>query len=477
MSELKLEVFETDKPISPIVFYIYRVNPVEQCLNIQEFMRSSVRKIFLHTGVPIFTDDRWAYAISKLENLNVDDSFRILFEREEELGIQENKRIYSDYAKYLIKERIKQVKYLKYSKYKVGYDSITTPWIFEEKNVVSSDDKAIRLRRKFGFSIEISDEGKLRAWMNVSSEFESKKTVYDLLMTNSCVNGLKVVNDWGCGETGEVVSVGPETIIDPLPNFPASSLKQYMIDRREHRVEACSDDSSVVRVMFRNKKLPYYYYPQALKPVITYEKILSLDPYFSKKISKFTKLDMKSRQAILKEFVSDIGKIAALNDVEFILKYVNAKNIGYCERKIDCPLIICGNNRKLKYNEQSKVFSNGFYKQPNDMVKFAYFYPDGMEDLMRSFAKAMTDFLQKGIIFGNSKFLSPKLMSSELKAACNRGYPLGDPINYKKLVRSLSDENKFDVAIVLVPSEEDETDPYSVFKTAWAEKNIPSQTT
>ena len=94
---------------------------------------------------------------------------------------------------------------------------------------------------------------------------------------------------------------------------------------------------------------------------------------------------------------------------------------------------------------------------------------------MRNFAIEMTNYLIKGNLFGDKRFLVPKLMLSEVKAVCNQAYKLGDPINYKKLVRYLSEEKKFDIAIVLVPTEEDESNPYSVFKTAWAEKNIPSQ--
>ena len=154
---------------------------------------------------------------------------------------------------------------------------------------------------------------------------------------------------------------------------------------------------------------------------------------------------------------------------------VKAEEIGYKEQTFNCPTIICGNGKKLSYNKQSMVFANGFYKQPDNPVKFAYFYPKGKENLMRSFAIAMTDYLKKGQLFGETKFLIKDLMLSEIKAECHQEYELGDSLNYKKLVRSLSEEKKFDIAIVLVPTEEDESNPYSTFKTAWAEKNIPSQ--
>ena len=184
---------------------------------------------------------------------------------------------------------------------------------------------------------------------------------------------------------------------------------------------------------------------------------------------------MKSRQIIAQYFLRDIVNLSLLNDLEFIPDYIDAEQIGYTEQKFECPTIICGNGRKLSYSKQSMVFGNGFYKQPEKTGRFAYFYPKGKKDLMRSFAISLTDFFIKGQIFGDSKFMIPNLMTSELKTVCNQEYEIGESINYKKLVRSLSEEIKFDVAIVLVPTEEDESNPYSTFKTAWAEKNIPSQ--
>ncbi len=293
------------------------------------------------------------------------------------------------------------------------------------------------------------------------------------MLGTDIIQGLQVTNDWGRGESGTILSVGPETVSDDLKDF--KSLKQYMIDtKQDWRIKDCPDNTPVVHVKLYNKT-ELCYYPQALKPIITLEKISSENPEFSKLIEKHTKLDMKSRQIIAQYFLRDIGNLSLLNDLEFIPDYIDAKKIGYTEQKFECPTIICGNGRKLSYNKQSIVFSNGFYKQPEETVRFAYFYPQGKEDLMRSFAISITDFFIKGQIFGDSKFMIPNLMTSELKAVCNQEYEIGDSINYKKLVRSLSDEKKFDVAIVLVPTEEDESNPYSTFKTAWAEKNIPSQ--
>ena len=476
MSNLKLEVFESDKPIEPVIFYVYKLVPTELCSNIQHFMRSSASKISHRTKIKAFTDDRRIFCISKLDNLDIDKSFVISFENEEKLNVQDHKIIYSNLAEYYIKESLRKHTVEKYgrvsSKYKIGND-VTTAWIFELNDVLSSNDKQFRLRRKFDFSVKISNENKLHLWLNVKSEFESNKTVSDLHKQNIPLEGLKVTNDWGRGESGIIISIGPETVCDPLSGF--KPLKQYMIDsKQEYRIKDCPDDTPVVHVRLHNKtKLAYY--PKALKPVVTLERISKENPAFSKQLEKYTKMDMKSRQNISKIFLSDVGKLSNLNNIEFIPVYVDAEKIGYREKKIECPTIICGNGRKLNYNKQSMVFANGFYKQPENPVKFAYFYPEGKENLMRCFAIEMTNYLIKGKLFKESKYLIPKLMSSEVIAVCKQEYKIGDAINYKKLVRSVSNENKFDIAIVLVPTEEDESNPYSTFKTAWAEKNIPSQ--
>ena len=474
MPNIKLEVFETDKPIQPILFQIYTITPKEQISSIQEFMRSVAGKISYRSNTRAFTDDKKIFTLEKIANFNIDDSFEIAFEKEESLDILSNKKIYADVVDYRIKENLRSIKFAqKYNKYKVS-NTITSAYISEIKATLTSQDKQFRLRREYNYTIKISDEKKIQLWLNISSELETKKTIYDLINEKKYVEGMKVINTWGdISGCGIIKAVGPETVIDELPNF--TSLKQYYAgNKSESKTKDCPDNTPVVYVKMKNGK-ELYYYPQALKPVVTLERVSAECPSFSKQIEKYTKLDMNSRYAIAKEFLSDIGNLKEINNVKFIADYILPEKIGFGEKVFSCPKIICGNKKLIDYNKLSFVFSNGFYKQPQDSVKFAYFYPQEKKDLMRKFAIALTDFLQKGSLFKQSNFLIPNLMQSELKAVCNEEYEIGDMTNYKKLVRSISDKNSFDVAIVLVPTEEDESNPYSTFKTAWAEKNIPSQ--
>lgn len=474
MGKLKLEVFESDKEIKPITFYVYEAVFVEQPSNIQQFMRSIAGKISYRANQKAFTDDKNIFTFEELSDINIDSSCKLTFVRKEELNVTENKKVYQDVIDYYIRDKLQTIKIQdKYSKYKIA-DTISSPWIYELNQVLSSSDKQFRLRRDYNYTVRISDDNKVQLWLNISSEFESKSTVYDLLNKNQDVIGLKVTNNWGkFGEKGLITAIGPETVCDDLPNF--KSLKQYMIDtKQDFRIKECKDDTFVAHVKMNNGK-EICYYPQALIPVVTLERIANINPDFSKKIEKYTKLDMKTRQQIAKDFVTDIGILEKLNNISFNLYYVDSERIGYREQSYPVPKIICGNNRKIDYNKQSFIFGNGFYKQPEKQIKFAYFYPKGKEDLMRNFAICLTDFLQKGSLFGYSKYMIPNLMNSEFKAVCNADYEIGDITGYKKLVRNIPEDKTFDVAIVLVPTNEDESNPYSIFKTAWAEKNIPSQ--
>ena len=474
MQNLKLEVFESDKAIKPICFYVYRAVPNNQDFGVQQFLRSVTGKITNRLQVPAFTDDKKIYTLTKLDNLDFDKSFNLVFEKTEILNINDNKKVYAEVAEFYIKENLRQKKVSfnksEYSKYKVQ-NAVTTAWIFEIGNALKSDDKQFRLRRRFDFSVKISDENKIQLWSDICCEFETEKNVYNFLDEDRNKVGLEVKNYWGKnGETGVVQSVGPETVVDALPNF--EPLKKYMMGKNERRIYECPDNSLVVRVKMKNEKT-ICYYPQSLKPIITREWLANENPAFSKKTEKYSKLDMATRQRIFKEFLSDIGELENLGKLRFNDSFVDANKIGFSELQVPCPKIVCGNDRKIDYNKLSFVFSNGFFRQPKKPIRFAYFYPQGQIGLMRQFAISLTNFLQKGQLFGDSKYLIPNLASLELKAVVNKEYKLGDTTDYKRLVRSVPDD--FDVAIVLVPTEEDETNPYSTFKISWAERKIPSQ--
>ena len=120
MSKIKLEVFETDKSIQPILFQIYTITPKEQVSSIQEFMRSAAGKISYRSNTCAFTDDKKIFTLEKIADSNIDDSFEITFEKEETLDILSNKKVYTGVVDYYIKENLRSVTFAeKYKKYKV----------------------------------------------------------------------------------------------------------------------------------------------------------------------------------------------------------------------------------------------------------------------------------------------------------------------------------------------------------------------
>ena len=110
MAKLKLEIFESDNSIKPVSFYIYKIIAKEQGSSIQQFMRSAAGKISYRLSIPAFTDDKRVYSLSELPKLDVDDSFTIVFEKQEVLSVKENKGLYADLADYYIREILKTKK-------------------------------------------------------------------------------------------------------------------------------------------------------------------------------------------------------------------------------------------------------------------------------------------------------------------------------------------------------------------------------
>lgn len=256
---IKLEVFESDGSINPILFYVYKAVPKDQNYSVQQFMRMAASQIESKTNVPAFTDDRRIYTLSKVDGFISAFPFKINFEKEETLDIENHKKIYADVIDYFIKGKLETIKFAdKYRKYTIA-GKVTSAYISELKGILKSNDGQFRLRREFDYSVKISGENKVQLWLNVSSRFETKKIIFDYINESKNVIGMKAANCWGkYGETGIITAVGPETVVDELPNF--KPLKQYMIETNQASfIKNCPDDSPVVRMKMRNGKEICYY--------------------------------------------------------------------------------------------------------------------------------------------------------------------------------------------------------------------------
>lgn len=82
---------------------------------------------------------------------------------------------------------------------------------------------------------------------------------------------------------------------------------------------------------------------------------------------------MNYRYEILKRFVSDIGTIKELNNLRFEKIYMdNIESLGYEQGQLKDPVLIGG---KGILKDKIHVFKSGFYKSPNDEIKFGVIYP------------------------------------------------------------------------------------------------------
>lgn len=101
----------------------------------------------------------------------------------------------------------------------------------------------------------------------------------------------------------------------------------------------------MVKVKLQSGK-SYPYYPQALKPVLTREKVGQIDAPFSLQIDSYVKRDMQTRLQL------DIGSLSELSDLEFNTETCTVEEIGYTKGKVPLPKLICGKDKALECGKE-----------------------------------------------------------------------------------------------------------------------------
>ena len=242
-----------------------------------------------------------------------------------------------------------------------------------------------------------------------------------------------------------------------------------------YRVENLPDQTPVVRVELQAGKI-YPYYPQALKPVLTREKVGQIDARFSMTIEKYIKRDMITRIELDKDFIRDTGSIAQLGDLEFENDMCNVKELGYLKGKVESSALTCGQGKRLRCGEEFKVFNYGFYQKPDEKIKIGYIYPKNTVDLIKAVVNGICEFAAYGKYQGEKDaYIIPGLLDIQMKPMIKEEYELGDITDYKRAAQRLRKVEGIDIVIGIVPDGMDEDGPYNPFKTIWAEANIPSQ--
>lgn len=480
--KLKLEVFASKQIIPDCSFYIYELVSSNLEDNPIKVIRSACRKLSnFNSSIGIFENGKQIISTEEISNLPTNLDFDIKYVGYQNLKVAGNKGVYEGYIRFLIREKLKKILVMdKYYKYSVRSD-ITSGW-FPMGNglfgTYDSSDKSIRLARKYGIRIEVRDDGKAYLWLNTSSLFISKLTIMDLLNKGMEVRGLEVKNEWSnFKQSGILADVCDFTVTDPVGFY--SSLKKYYIEKRKEAyfVENLPDDTPVVKIRLNQvKNNEVFYYPQALKPIITREYITNYDPEFSTRIESVVKRNMQRRIQSDIEFITDIGELETLGGLAFENSCCEPKELGYKWGFVNLPNLVCGNGRTITSGKEYQIFGHGFYQKPGRKLKIGYLYPRGEKELCAQVANDIYLFATKGCYHGKEdSYIQKGLLDIQSEPIIVQDYDVGNITDYKRAALVLQNQEEVDIVIALIPDGMNEESPYNPFKRIWAELNIPSQ--
>lgn len=474
--DLRMEVFSSKDIVRAMCLHVYQLH-TQKIDNTFSIIRGAAWKLRNYFHVGVFEDGKRIYTTEKIEGTVPNADFTIEYEGFQELPVLENRKIYCELIKYYITQNLSEVLvYDKYRKYSCK-SSVTSKWIMTNQGFKPfvSENKEISLERKYNFWVEILDNGKAYLRLDTGSVFTSNLTVNDYLERGIDPIGMEVKNDWAKNnQTGILTEICDFTVTDKL-DF-ADSLKAYYIERKEgYRVEKIPDDTKVVKVELQPGK-SYPYYPHALKPVLTREKVGQIDASFSLKIDSYVKRDMQTRLQLDIDFINDIGSLADLFDLEFHKVTCTVEEQGYKKGRVPLPKLICGKNKILECGKEFQVFNYGFYHKPEKMIKIGYIFPKNTFDLMKAVVNAIYSFAKHGKYQGEKdRFVLEGLLDIQGDAVIRDEYELGDMTDYKRAANRIQKVEGIDIVIALIPDGIDEDGPYNPFKTIWAKANIPSQ--
>ena len=480
-SNLKLEVFASDRPIQECSFHIYDLISANLTENSYKVIRGACRKLGnYNSSVGIFENGKQIIATEEIKNLPDNLDFEIKYQGQQLLPLQENKKVYEQYIRFLIYEKLKTIKVLdKYRKYSCKID-ISSSWFPDGKGGYTTydcTDKSIRLERGFRLRLEIGKDSRAFLWLETKSIFTSKNNVMDFINKGMDVCGMQVKNDWASfRQSGVVTEISEKKVSEELDW--GQSLKGYYtnVKKEAYRVENISDETPVVYMKLDRGTDTLPYYPQALVPVITREYMVQYDPAFSNRIDNLVKRTMATRLDLDAEFLSDIGELDEVGGVSFETSCCDPRYLGFKWGTVRLPQLVCGDNRTLAPGNEYQIFNHGFYQKPNKRIKIGYLYPRGEEELLKQIANDIYSFATLGKYHGqDDKYIKKGLIDMQAKPILSQPYDIGNITDYKRAALELRKVDDIDIVIALIPDGSDEENPYNHFKRQWAELNIPSQ--
>ncbi|SCZ81340.1 Piwi domain-containing protein [Pseudobutyrivibrio xylanivorans] len=479
---LRLEVFASDKVVSICSFHIYNIKSQNIDDNSYKIIRGACSKLAnVNRRLGIFENGSQIISTDLIDNIPNGIDFSLEYVGYEKLDIQSNTRVYGRYIEYLIKNNLSSVKVLeKYNKYSCKSD-ITSAWFRSAEGsfgTYKSDDKIISLERIYNIHVEIGKDGKAYLWLDTKTGFRSKLTVMDMLEKRIDVLGMEVKNDWGqFRQTGILAEISQTKVIDPL-NELSCSLKDYYIYKKNeaYLVEKLPDCTPVVYVKSKSGGNMLSYYPQALIPVLTREKVGILAPDFSTRIEPVVKRSMANRIILDKEFITDIGNIDNLNGLAFEIDTTNLDSLGLAATTVSMPQLMCGDGKFINCGNEYQIFNHGFYQKPNRKLRIGYLYPRGEKELLVQVANDIYSYAMLGKYHGETdNYIIPGLIDIQTQPEITQEYDVGNITDYKRAALKLKNIEQIDIVIALIPDGLDEDSPYNPFKKIWAELNIPSQ--
>lgn len=477
-NDYRLEVFASTGVAKPVQLHMYNLRSTNIEDDRYKVIRGACWKIRNNNHCGVFENGEHIYTTEKVNTSYPNTDFELEYMGIRQPDIQTDKRVYAELIEYYIKEKLRRVLIQdKYRKYSCKSD-ITSKWIRNGSGigVLTSGNREISLERLYRIKVEIGEDNYAYLHINTGSVFSSNLTVADYIARGVDPVGLEVKNDWAQNkQSGIVKGICDFTVTDPL-EF-GTSLKEYYIMKKEvKRVENIPDNTPAIAVEMTNSHKEVLYYPQALKPILTREKVGQIDKSFSLAIEKYVKRDMSQRLALDREFLEDIGEIYELDGLTFERDCCPVKRLGYGTGCVKPPVLICADNKEISCGEKNRVFNYGFYKSPEKQLKIGYLYPEGKEKLIGAVANSIYNFSTKGKFHNiKDKYIRDGLLDIQARPMIREEYAPESITDYKRAANKIKAIEGIDMVIALVPDGRDEEGPYNPFKRIWAEANIPSQ--
>jgi len=484
MENLTVEVFEGIGKLTPIMFYQYKLIGKGKIDNVYQVINKA--KYAMHSSnyfKPVFIKEDMLYTLEEFKVIPKLDEVDIKLNDSKILNIEDNTNIYANVVEYYINLNLRRIKVLeKYNKYTVkNTDEIISNTVLTRnlKDKFIKSEKGFMLKRKFKIAPVVNTEGKVNLYLSCSSDFSTTKNIYQMINEGLDIIGLPVKNTWNNIKGNAVIEEISDKKIHEPTKLGQSLIDYYITRNQGKRVEKFTEEdrnANVIKV--KTNKIILDCIPHALSPIITREYLSKNDSKFSYEIENLIKMDMEYRYNTLKSFINDIGIIKDLNNLSFKNEYYeDVKLLGYDSGVLSEPTLMGANGIiKSKIN----IFSNGFYKMPENQVKFGVIYPEGYEDSSKKTIRAIYDFATKGKYHNEkNKYISDNLINIHFEPSecIFESYKLGDITEYKKTALKLKNYHNIQFVIAIVPNvnEDDIENPYNPFKKIWAELNLPSQ--